>query len=433
MNTCAQIYPKKFSTFKLYDLFHGMGGFRLGFEQACKDHGIGVVCTLASDIKPAAITTYSDNFEKVSELDVSKVDLSAAPDCDILLAGFPCQPFSSAGQRRGFEDTRGTLFFEVCRILESKKPVGFILENVEGLVTHDKGKTFQRVLECLQSLGYEVTARILNSSEYGVPQARKRIFFLGSKKGKVRLSRSLAKPKVFRDIQETVNPAMCDFAKKVFASYEPSEILGKAFKDKRGGPNNIHSWDLGLRGKCTKRQRELLNVILKERRKQFWAETNGLPKKDGVPLTIAQLDYLTNESTRSNLISLEKKGYVKRHLLPCGDEGYDLTAGKLSFEYSQVIDPDKPLPTLVATDMGRLAVCDGVALRPLTSKEGLRAFGFPDTFKLPPSARDYFDLLGNTVAPPVIQALAKDLICTLHKIPQKDLLSDDLQTELTLK
>ena len=165
-----------------------MGGFRLGFEQACAKTGYTAQCVFTSEIKSHAITVYQDNFPN-SELhgDITQINAQDIPDFDVLLAGFPCQAFSCAGKRYGFADTRGTLFFEIERILQEKKPAAFILENVEGLVGHDKepnsnaklGRTLSIILEKLQQLGYQVTWQVLDAQHFGLAQSRKRIFIVG--------------------------------------------------------------------------------------------------------------------------------------------------------------------------------------------------------------------------------------------------------------
>ena len=128
-------------TVKFIDLFAGIGGLRTGFEKAFANAGIDSECVLSSEIKPYAIKVLKDNYKHGKFVgDITKVDSSEIPSFDFLLAGFPCQAFSHAGKRLGFTDTRGTLFFEVERILREKKPYGFILENVDGLITHDSQK-----------------------------------------------------------------------------------------------------------------------------------------------------------------------------------------------------------------------------------------------------------------------------------------------------
>ena len=126
---------------KVIDLFAGLGGIRLGFEQACADEGISIECVFTSEIKPAALKALNKNFGNGhSSVDITKVAVEEIPAFDFLLAGFPCQPFSYAGSQKGFADTRGTLFFDIERILDHHKPTGFVLENVEGLVSHDVDK-----------------------------------------------------------------------------------------------------------------------------------------------------------------------------------------------------------------------------------------------------------------------------------------------------
>lgn len=159
--------------FTFIDLFAGVGGFRLGFER------VGGTCVFSSEINPFAVTTYEANFpsHKVTG-DITKIDAKDIPDHDVLLGGFPCQAFSSAGKQLGFEDTRGTLFFEIARILKEKKPKAFMLENVSNLTRHDKGKTYSVILQTLRDLGYEVHARKMTSSPL-VPQDRNRIYIVG--------------------------------------------------------------------------------------------------------------------------------------------------------------------------------------------------------------------------------------------------------------
>ena len=161
---------------RFIDLFAGIGGIRLGLEQAAQELGYATECKMTSEIKPAAIKVLHQNHpqEKICG-DITQIETDDIPTFDILCAGFPCQAFSYAGKRMGFEDTRGTLFFEVARILRDKRPKGFILENVEGLVTHDGGKTFRVILDTLNELHYKVSYKVLNSRDFGVPQERKRI------------------------------------------------------------------------------------------------------------------------------------------------------------------------------------------------------------------------------------------------------------------
>ena len=160
--------------FTFIDLFAGIGGIRLGFEAA------GGKCVFSSEFDEDACTTYKANFGEHPFGDITKIEAAKIPDFDVLLAGFPCQAFSIIGKKEGFKDeTRGTLFFEIERILKSKKPRAFMLENVRNLVAHDKGKTFKVIMSHLEALGYTVYAKVLNALDYGCMQKRERIIIVG--------------------------------------------------------------------------------------------------------------------------------------------------------------------------------------------------------------------------------------------------------------
>ncbi len=163
------------------DLFCGIGGFRLGVEQALESRAISGECVFSSDIDAEACRMYTANFNETPFGDISRIPSESIPRHDLLLAGFPCQPFSIMGSARGFEDTRGTLFFEIARILEALRPTTFILENVKQLVGHDRGRTLSRILETVDNLGYWHTHRVLNALDFGLPQKRERLIIVGSR------------------------------------------------------------------------------------------------------------------------------------------------------------------------------------------------------------------------------------------------------------
>ena len=160
-------------SFTFIDLFCGMGGFRIAFEKQ------GGKCVFSSDIDKYAQETYNMNFGEIPAGDITKIDAKDIPNHDVLCAGFPCQPFSLAGRRLGFEDTRGTLFFEVARILKEKRPKAFFLENVRGLANHDGGKTLDVILTTLKEIGYSFKYEILNAKDFNVPQNRDRWYCIG--------------------------------------------------------------------------------------------------------------------------------------------------------------------------------------------------------------------------------------------------------------
>ena len=376
---------------KFIDLFAGLGGLRLGFEEAFKAKGIETECVLTSEIKPSAIKALNKNFEHKKLVgDICEIDANSLEDFDFLLAGFPCQPFSAAGNRLGFADTRGTMFFEVERILKAKKPYGFLLENVEGLITHDL-ENFKESRE------------------------------------------------VLKDILETnLKTEDTEFTKCVFKKFTPEELYGKSIKDKRGGSDNIHSWDLELKGKITTEQKQLLSKLLRERRKKKWAEEIGIKWMDGMPLTVNQIKTFYDIPNLEEMLNdLEKKGYIKKEYPKqevtfvtddgkvtkkrVQDEskeiGYNIVSGKLSFEYNKILDPNDIAPTLVAMDVDKLGIIDNGGIRSLSLREGLRLFGYPETYTLedfdnPKDKKNGFDLLGNTVVINVVKEVSERIANT---------------------
>lgn len=158
---------------KMIDLFAGLGGIRIAFEEN------GVKCVKSSEIDKYACDTYEMNFKERPLGDITKIDATDLPDFDIIAGGFPCQPFSIGGLRKGFDDARGTLFFEVARLIKDKKPKAIFLENVTGIVSHNKGKTIERIEEILKELGYNFQWKVMNASDYGTPQNRSRWYCVG--------------------------------------------------------------------------------------------------------------------------------------------------------------------------------------------------------------------------------------------------------------
>ena len=170
---------------KFIDLFAGIGGFHLAF------HNVGAECVFASEWNTAARLTYEANFAKISPQlfkignfagDITAVNKGSIPDFDILCAGFPCQPFSQAGFKKGFADIRGTLFFDIVEIIRTKQPEAFFLENVRGLYSHDEGRTFETIKRIItKDLGYSFHHSIVKASDHGLPQHRPRLFMVGFK------------------------------------------------------------------------------------------------------------------------------------------------------------------------------------------------------------------------------------------------------------
>lgn len=435
-------------TIKFIDLFAGMGGTRVGFEEACKKVGYLSQCVLTSEIKPHALEALRENFnnEEVKG-DIRDIGVESIPDFDVLLGGFPCQAFSTAGKGLGFLDTRGTLFFEIERILRAKKPLGFLLENVEGLVIHDRvstkdsiGRTLSTILNTLEQIGYKVTWKLLDSRNFGVAQSRIRIYIVGTLYNKVELDKFEIKKKTVGEILEKGLPCVdSHFTRCLLKHFKPTELYGKSIKDKRGGPNNIHSWTIGVKGEISKEQTILIEKLFKERRRKHWADEIGIKWMDGMPLTLEQIStFYESDNLKFMLDDLVDKGYLvkeypkkivikeynggkieERVYDETKEKGYNIVAGKLSFEFTKILDNNDVAPTLVAMDVSKIGVVDESGIRHITIREGLRMFGYPDNYNLSMFRNDNkglaqaFDLLGNTVVVPVIEQVAEKLLKAL--------------------
>jgi len=305
--------------FTFIDLFAGIGGIRLAFERANNR------CVFSSEWDKFAQETYLANFNEMPCGDITQIPASQIPNHDILTGGFPCQPFSTIGKREGFEHaTQGTLFFDIVRILKEKKPKAFLLENVPGLRTHDKGNTYRTILNTLRDeLHYQTDDKILNAVNFGVPQHRKRIYLVG-------------------------------FAKEI--SEHPQF--------------------------------------------QFdWPEPNHEAVSIGQYVEDIDEGYTISEHLH--------KSYIYKK-----DDGRP-----------QVIDKnsDFPIKTLVATyhKIQRITgtfVRDGkTGLRLLSENECKAVMGFPKDSKIPVSRTQMYRQFGNSVAIPVVSAIAKEMTCTLER------------------
>ncbi len=427
---------------RFIDLFAGLGGTRIGFEQACEELNITSECVFTSEIKPYAIEIYKHNFSNETIAgDITKINESEIPNFDFLLGGFPCQAFSTAGKKAGFDDTRGTLFFDVARIIKEKKPKGFLLENVEGLVTHDRkdrkipiGNTLKTILSILEDLGYKVSWKVLDAKNFGIPQTRKRIYIVGSFKENISLDNFQKITSKFNDIQEKgLPPLETDFTKRLLELYDPINLEGKAIKDKRGGANNIHSWDLELKGELSQYQKELMSILLRERRKKKWAEIKGITWMDGMPLTLDEIHsfyaFLSKNKLKKLLDDMVDKKYLRfehpkdliitangqkrREYATFTEKGYNIVTGKLSFELNKILGKNCIAPTIVATEASRIGVIDNNKIRRMSERECLRFFGFPEWYESNIKHSELYDLIGNTVVTPVIKSVSDRVIRTL--------------------
>ena len=436
------------------DLFAGLGGIRIGFTQAANDLGLETRCVFTSEIKESALCALNHNFpgENIIKRDITKVASNDIPHFSILLGGFPCQAFSFAGKQRGFLDTRGTLFFEIERIIKDhlNDVDGFLLENVEGLLKHDKenkkdeiGKTLTVILNVLRHLGYNTKYILLDASNFGIPQKRKRVYIVGCKERFGEINLDFNDP-VITTVEGCIDKGQelldTKFTKLLLSYYSPKKLQGKFLKDKRGGKANIHSWDFDYKGKTSKEQKELLNKLFKQRRRKVWAKIIGIDWMDGMPLTTEQIrtffdvpnlqgllddlvekKYLVLEHPKKKVTTITDGGsYSERVYDETKPKGYNIVTGKLSCPISNILDNKGQAPTIVAMDMNNLGVADGKGIRRLTLREGLRLFGYPEDYSLDFYSHDSkgirlgYDLLGNSVCVPVIKAVANRLLTQIY-------------------
>ncbi|MFT6948855.1 MAG: DNA (cytosine-5)-methyltransferase 1 [Vicingaceae bacterium] len=412
---------------KFIDLFAGTGGIRIGFQNALQKFGIDSECVYSSEIDKNACESYELNFGHNPYSDITQVH--ELPRFDFMLAGFPCQSFSYAGKRRGFGDTRGTLFFDVERLLKKHRPKGFLLENVRGLTTHDKGRTFETIVNSLNSLGYKVEYRLLNSSNFNVAQNRVRIYILGileddfeiktqsdtgavdshnfiQRNGQRSLFDEGKEFSVVKDILE-LKPNKKYFCSQTFVKQlkkvignDLSKLHGYRLIDTRNG-NSLHSWELGIKGDCSENEIEFMNLLIANRRKKIFGT-----HQDGKALTKEQIQtFYTKETFDAVTSSLIEKGYLSNY-----DEKYNPVCGNMSFEVFKFLDPESISITLTASDTNRLGVVQNGKARRLSPRECARLQGFPDTYKLLENDNAVYKQMGNAVSVPVIETLITDLI-----------------------
>ena len=219
---------------KFIDLFCGIGGFRTAMDEACNENDIIPECVFSSDIDTFCQNSYEANFGERPFGDITKINEEDIPDHDILFAGFPCQSFSIIGKMQGFNDVRGTLFFDIARILKHKKPKAFVLENVKQLFGHDGGNTLKTIVNILEKeLGYSVRFAVLNALDFGLPQKRERIIIVGHKEPILFNFPSPIRP--FKPLSEIIE-------NKVDAKYFASEMILAKRKNKHKSAYNLSIW-----------------------------------------------------------------------------------------------------------------------------------------------------------------------------------------------
>jgi DNA (cytosine-5)-methyltransferase 1 len=410
---------------KFIDLFSGIGGLRLGFERGIESIGLRGECVLASEIDGEANQVYSRNFQHIPAGDISQIQ--SLPEHDVLLAGFPCQSFSYAGKKQGFGEIRGTLFFEIMRLIDTHKPKVLILENVRGLTTHDCGKTFATIEHEIQLRGYSFYKFVLNSVNFGLPQNRVRVYMIGVLNASPQFnlisdlgpkdshaynavqlnlfSLNHVPPKV-QDILEENPDSSFDCSPKFIQALNQvlngdfNQLHGVRLIDYRGG-NSIHSWELGLRGKCSEDEIKLMNLLITERRKNKFGK-----HQDGKQLTREQIASFFPHPQLDDILD----ALVKKHYLKLTDGRYKPVSGNFSFEVYKFLDPEKISVTLVASDANRIGVYHNNRVRRITPREAARLQGFPDSFQLHPNPSKAFYQIGNSVSINVVKAVVEEVI-----------------------
>jgi DNA (cytosine-5)-methyltransferase 1 len=401
------------------ELFAGIGGFGLGLQQSLDKREVKPLLVLASEIDVQASETFEMNFDYNPLSNVREIE--NLPPHDILFAGFPCQPFSYAGAKKGFAETRGTLFFEIMRLIDTSPPKLMILENVRGLITNDQGRTIHTIETEIRKRGYSFQLLVLNSANFGVPQNRVRIYMVCVKDRSddefVNLESNYGPPDshtisslgedfmkvgdILQDNPDSSYNCSTEFVEgvKMALGGNLSTIDGRRFIDYRGG-HSIHSWEMGLKGKCSQQEIDFMNkFILQRRNKKFGTH------RDGKMLSKEQILTFWKEGLDGILASLVEKNYLK---IVDGNR-YKPVSGNYSFEIFKVLDKNSISITIVSSDCSKLGIYHNDRLRRVTPREVARIQGFPDSFKLHKSDHRAYFQLGNAVSVPVVKQLC-DLV-----------------------
>lgn len=334
---------------KCISLFAGIGGFDLALTK------LGHQIVYANEWDKYAANTYERNFNiRPDTRDIKTVKESEIPDHDLLVGGFPCQTFSIAGKRLGFNETRGTLFFDIARILKHKRPRYFILENVKGLLTHNSGETFQTILGVLTNLGYELQWQVLNSKNFGVPQNRERVFIIGNIRG-------TGRPKIF-----------------------PIRATDKIHSKPHKAEEKIHS----IASTLTARQFSSWNGNYLQEITKNKTQGYRVYNPKGISVTLAG---------ETGGMGAKTGLYAIPVLTP--DRGNKRQNGRRFKENGE------PMFTLTAQD--KHGIYDGIKIRKLTPTECERLQGFPDNWTAGVSDTQRYKQLGNAVTVNVVHEIVK--------------------------
>lgn len=385
---------------KYFSMFSGIGGFDLALNRQ------GHQCVGYSEINEYSIKIYKKNFgdEAKNYGDATKIDADTLPDFDLLCGGFPCQAFSIAGKRRGFEDTRGTLFFDIARIIKVKRPSAILLENVKGLLSHDEGRTFGTIITTLDELGYDIQWMVLNSKFFGVPQNRERVFIIGNLRG-------LTRPEILpfaRISGETKELVYAQKSDREIARVYSAEGIAPTLHLKSGGWQEPKIATM-LNQIATKRSFETpkeINQFLRLNKREYTlseiAERINLPK--------TQVEHYFRVDGSRAIPSPDI--WIRLKAILEFDDSYDrqvteIYEKEIEFEQTRrVYDTNHPSPTLNATQEPKIQ-SDDMSIRRLTPIECERLQGFPDDWTEGVSDTRRYNQLGNAVTVNVVEAILK--------------------------
>jgi DNA (cytosine-5)-methyltransferase 1 len=379
---------------KYFSMFSGIGGFENGIGKRGE-------CIGYSEIDKYAEKIYKKHYpDHIGYGDATKINTGEIPEFDLLVGGFPCQAFSVAGKRRGFNDCRGTLFFEIARVLKDKRPRYFLLENVKGLLSHDKGKTFQTILEVLTNLGYFVEWQVLNSKDFGVPQNRERVFIVGHFGGgggrKVfPISRSNSKTvsKTLMDInqaQRVYGTDGCSITLKALGGGQGAKTGLYAVPTTKEG--NVHTIDANYGKGCNNRLDKGRRTQIIEYFKKDKCQSNRIYKTTGISPTLPSRGKNTGQNSPMMAIPVLTPDWENKR-----QNGRRFKTN------------NEPSFTLTAQD--KHGVYDGFRIRRLTPVECERLQGFKDNYTKygcdgsEISDTQRYKCLGNAVTVNVVEAI----------------------------
>lgn len=416
---------------KFIDLFAGIGGFRYGLQKVATEsegssdsesgapqHGQRAFhCVWSNEWDKYASQIYKKHYGECDTRDIRTVDTREIPDHDLLCAGFPCQSFSIAGKRLGFEDTRGTMFFEIARVIRDKRPRYFLLENVKGLLSHDEGKTFQTILGVLSDLGYEYQWQVLNSKNFGVPQNRERIFIIGH-------LRETSRPEVFPIGESHSISHQTKYTEQAGRSRISSTIDARYGSLRNAGETYLH-YIGGIKGK-----RDMWLKDNKQNSRNF-SQGQRVYSSDGIASTIAGNAGGLGGKTGLYAVPVQVGQGKKSRAAKAGtvigdqDEAFTIRASNPNGVAIPVLTPDRMEkrqngrrfkndgdPAFTLTSQDKHGVYDGLSIRRLTPIECERLQGFPDNWTEGISDIQRYKCLGNAVTTLVITEIGQKLIQT---------------------